>query len=248
VASIPIDAGEGEEERLLWRRLLSDQDTAARAALFVRHVPFAQTMARRRHRERTRGDLELADLMQQASSALLEAIDRFDPERGVPFRAYAARRIAGSMSDAITASSEHREQLSVRARAHRARIRSLAPDGPGPATPQAALAALTDLAVGLALGFMLEDADIVEDDAGTDGHAYRSAAWREIVDQLLDAIETLPEREHLIVREHYLRGVAFETLAGVLGLSKGRISQLHHSALLTLKRRLARRGHFSLKR
>lgn len=248
MASIPARAQDDDDEAGLWQRARVGGDAAARAALFVRHAPFAQTLARRQHRDRSRGDLDLADLMQQASSALLEAIDRYDPDRGVPFRSYAAHRIGGSLADAIAASSDLRNQQSARARARRARIQSLAPDDAEALAPDAALAALADLAVGLALGFMLEDFCAIDDSGRSEGQAYRSAAWRELVDRLLEEIGDLPAREQLIVREHYLRGVAFETLANILGLSKGRISQLHHSALLTLKKRLARRGHFSLER
>jgi RNA polymerase sigma factor for flagellar operon FliA len=61
-------------------------------------------------------------------------------------------------------------------------------------------------------------------------------------------LASLPPREQLILRRHYHDGLGFDALAALLGLTKGRISQLHRSALATLRKRLGQRGHFTLER
>jgi len=50
------------------------------------------------------------------------------------------------------------------------------------------------------------------------------------------------------LQEHYIHGVAFEQLASLLDLSKGRVSQLHRAALLLLRKRLREHGHFRMVR
>jgi RNA polymerase sigma factor for flagellar operon FliA len=54
-------------------------------------------------------------------------------------------------------------------------------------------------------------------------------------DHLVKAVETLPERERLIVSEHYFNHVKFKSLGERLGVSEPRISQLHSRAMQRLR-------------
>jgi RNA polymerase sigma-B factor len=81
------------EERWLFARYRGDNDPAAREALVERFLPLATKLARRYHR----GDVPLEDLVQVASLGLLNAIDRFDPERGAAFTTFAVPTIAGEV-------------------------------------------------------------------------------------------------------------------------------------------------------
>jgi RNA polymerase sigma-B factor len=79
-----------EEIATLFRRL---PDPAAREELAREFLPLAEYFARRFS---GRGE-PVDDLTQTASLGLLNAIDRFDPERGVPFSTYAAATIVGEL-------------------------------------------------------------------------------------------------------------------------------------------------------
>ena len=79
-----------EEIAELFRRL---PDPAARETLTTEFLPLAAYFARRFS---GRGE-PVDDLTQTASLGLLNAIDRFDPERGVPFSTYAAATIVGEL-------------------------------------------------------------------------------------------------------------------------------------------------------
>jgi RNA polymerase sigma-B factor len=81
------------EERWLFERYRRGNDPAAREALVERFLPLARQLARRYHR----GDVPLEDLVQVASLGLLNAIDRFDPERGTAFSSFAVPTIAGEL-------------------------------------------------------------------------------------------------------------------------------------------------------
>src|SRR3954452_592292 len=83
--------------------LASDEDLLARyhrlrepevrEELVRRYMPFARSMALR-----YRGGSEpTEDLIQVASLGLVNAIDRFDPERGIPFVAFAAPTVLGEL-------------------------------------------------------------------------------------------------------------------------------------------------------
>lgn len=71
-------------------------DAAAREELIRRLLPLVQSTARR---YRTEG-LEQADLLQEGIVGLLRALQRFDPERGVPFAAFATWWIRQSLQEA----------------------------------------------------------------------------------------------------------------------------------------------------
>jgi RNA polymerase sigma-B factor len=77
----------------LFRRYARFGDLAARDELFERFLPLARGLARRYHR----GTEPLDDLVQVASIGLLNAIARFDPERGRDFTTYAIPTIVGEL-------------------------------------------------------------------------------------------------------------------------------------------------------
>jgi RNA polymerase sigma-B factor len=86
--------GEGlASERALWARFVKDRDQATREELVRRYLPFAKNLALR-----YRGASEsFDDLLQVASLGLVNAIDRFDPDRGAPFTAFASPTILGEL-------------------------------------------------------------------------------------------------------------------------------------------------------
>jgi RNA polymerase sigma-B factor len=77
----------------LFRRYARFGDLAARDELFERFLPLARGLARRYHR----GTEPLDDLVQVASIGLLNAINRFDPERGREFTTFAIPTIVGEL-------------------------------------------------------------------------------------------------------------------------------------------------------
>jgi len=77
----------------LLHRYRSSGDPAAREEIVVRFLPLARELARRYFRP----SVPAEDLVQVASLALVKAVDRFDPERGTTFRAFAIPTILGEL-------------------------------------------------------------------------------------------------------------------------------------------------------
>ncbi len=92
--SAPLGAGEQlAGERELWERFARDREPAVREELVRRNMAFAKRLALR-----YRGASEsFDDLLQVANLGLLNAVDRFDPERGIPFTAFASPTILGEL-------------------------------------------------------------------------------------------------------------------------------------------------------
>ncbi len=90
--------GPGAEDQLateqaLWKKFTASGDPAIREELVRRNLPFAKRLALR-----YRGASEpFDDLLQVANLGLLNAVDRFDPERGIPFTAFATPTILGEL-------------------------------------------------------------------------------------------------------------------------------------------------------
>ncbi|MBT3055888.1 MAG: hypothetical protein KME69_13555 [Candidatus Thiodiazotropha sp. (ex Codakia orbicularis)] len=87
------------------------------------------------------------------------------------------------------------------------------------------------LTIELALSFMLEDTGILLNEEVEADKLFNGEAEKTLAIHLGILVVNLPERERLIIRNHYFHGVAFGDLANPLKISKGRISQLHKRAL-----------------
>ena len=82
-----------EAARKLARAFHDDGDVRAREQLIELHLPIVRSVARR---YAARGE-PLDDLVQAGAVGLIQAADRFDPVRGVPFAAYAVTTVDGSI-------------------------------------------------------------------------------------------------------------------------------------------------------
>jgi RNA polymerase sigma factor for flagellar operon FliA len=231
-------------EAALWRRLRFEEEPECRQQLFSLYAGLARSVAARHFCRRPVQCVERGDFEQFAFEGLLQAIDRYDPLRGVPFGAYARQRIAGSILDGVARMSEVGAQFGHRRRIEQERLRSLARrsgDGESTGSRDDPLSELTELAVGLALGLMLEGTSLAVGDRGADtrADAYESLAWRETQARLAGAVANLPAREAAVVRNHYEHGLSFAQIAELLQVSRGRVSQLHRAALDRLRKRVA---------
>jgi RNA polymerase sigma factor FliA len=214
------------------------QSPAQRAALVDAYTPLVRRIAARCFLRRIGNELEFADFLQFGHIGLLEAIDRYSPARGVRFETFATYRIEGAMLNGVTSLSEYQRQASVRRGLLGQRTASLASGGDEPAaeTSQDPLERLAEVAIGLALGFALEDAALyVDGDRIGPDNAYTRLELHQLRQQVAQLLQQLPETEQLVLHRHYYQQVPFEETARVLGLTKGRVSQIHQAALKRLR-------------
>jgi RNA polymerase sigma factor for flagellar operon FliA len=161
-------------------------------------------------------------------------MSRFDPDRGLDFMAYAKLRVQGAVFNGVRVflTGVDRGMVSDRGRE---RLASLAPDAEGETD---LLAALIDTVANLGAGFLLEQSSPV-----TAEGLQRELENHELGKLLAAALQLLPERERLVLTGHYLNHVPFNVIAAELGLTKGRVSQLHRSGLTHLRQVLQEQKH-----
>jgi RNA polymerase sigma factor for flagellar operon FliA len=223
-----------EEAAELWQRWHAHADMDARRELVDRYTPFVRMLAAKLYAGRHIAETEFDEFLQFGLVGLLEAIDRYQPAREVPFTAFAGARINGAILNGLAKLSDRQEQISLRARLRRERVDAIKPVA---ARGEDALGALAEVAVGLAVGFMLEGsglyAEIEPVSQGTDPYAHREVA--ELQRVLLALVEALPDQERTVIRYHYFQRMTVEQIGALIGVTKGRVSQVHRQALRRLR-------------
>lgn len=223
-----------EEERDLWERFGQNRDLSARARLVDTYLDLARKVAARLFSHRTDDGLEFADYLQYARVGLLEALERYDPSREASFSTFAMYRMRGAILNGIEKYNERLAQWSFHRRLQKDRIDSLA-DHAADTTSTDLFERMTDVAIGFAMGHVLEKTGLDEAESEDDG-PYASLELERLREQLRMVVDSLPERERQIVRYHYFEYMAFAEIASLLGLSKGRVSQLHARALALIRK------------
>lgn len=219
------------DERSLWDRWRASHDVAARDLLIAKYSPWSRMVARDVYVRVHALASAWPDCAQNALVGLLEAINRFDPARGILFQTYARHRIRGAVFDGMRALRDnfgHEAQGHLHAIAIRERVTTLVEEA-----PTDPLEAFVASAVGLSLGFLMEAGSVPAHPHTADGYADRE--HEEISKALAEAIEQLPKREQAIMVLHYHHYVPFVAIAEQLGVTKGRVSQLHKRALERLR-------------
>jgi RNA polymerase sigma factor FliA len=230
-------------EDALWATYQNSNATKDRERLFRHYQYLAKNMAARYKRSEAGAAMEYAELFQLASMGLLESIDRFKPELNIPFHYYANRRLSGAILNGIAKHSELNQQISMHKRMERERVSSLRLDIDKPRNMDEKLDLLGEIAAGLALGFMLEET--VSDDGervSQEQDAFETLAWKQAVKLVHAEMDQLQPQQRDIMAWHYNDGLQFDQIAAIMGLTKGRISQIHKAAVALLRKRLLHVG------
>lgn len=192
-------------------------------------------------------NVEMNELISAGTLGLIEALRRFKPQLEIRFETYAENRIRGAMLDEL-------RKLDWFPRSLRQRIRQLDAviqeyehiHGTAPTEEEIQKSTgldIKDIRAGLEalnsqLGISLDVAqDIVAfgSDSG-EGEPYSNTVVQEIVDKVASLIDGLTPREKLVLSLYYGDEMNMRESAEILGITEGRISQLHSQALTRLRK------------
>jgi RNA polymerase sigma factor FliA len=247
------------ELRELWRRYKQDDDESARERLVVAYSPLVKFIAGRMA-SGLPAHVEESDLISYGLLGLIGAIERYDPSREIKFETFAVARVKGAIIDELR--SLDWVPRSVRSRARDVERAHAELEGRLGRTPDdEEMATRLELTVDEFHGVLLEIAnssvlalddlwtfadpeggggqisvlDTIQDPNAIDPEA--EAHTSELKDRLADAIESLPDRERLVIALYYYENLTLREIGEVLGVTESRVSQLHTKAVLGLRSR-----------
>lgn len=231
-------------------RLAEAVDLEVRDTLVLEHVDLVRALASRLGR-RLPPQVETSELVSVGVLGLIDAANRFQPSLGVPFDAFARRRIQGAMLDALRRLDWVPRAVRERQRAVDAAITRLANEhGRQPESEEIAaeLGVPTDQfermldeirAAGLASvrssGQTEDGEDLLDVAVETDDGPQTQLERKEMRTWLVEALGTLPERERHILALSYVEELTLAEIGQVIGVSESRVSQLRTQAIARLR-------------
>ena len=222
----------------------------------VEHLPIVRFIVRRIH-DRLPPHMLIEDLYSAGVLGLLDAFGRFDPSKQVLFRTYAQFRIRGAILDSLRTLDWGPRELRRKGRAVEQAIQMLTAQLNRSPTdieiaqklniPLDAYQQLLGELKGLEIGSL--HAVRAEEDSGEEELVYVPSRPEddplfryldgELRERLTKAINDPPERERLIMTLYYYEETTMTEIGLILGVSESRVSQIHASAVLHLRARLA---------
>ena len=233
----------------LWRRFKDTGDPEARDQLVLRFAPLVKYVVGRL-RSGLPANVDSNDLTSDGVLGLLDAVTKFDPDRGLQFQTYAVARIRGAIVDGLRSTDwvprSVREKIRDINAAQATLERRL---GRGPEDREVAeemgisVAELQHLYAETSYTNLLslEAATTGEDDAVRVDLDLPDA--EDLPEGFLRAVRELPERDQIVIALYYWDRLTLAEIGQVLGVTESRVSQLHSRATLTLRRKLAEQRH-----
>jgi len=219
--------------------------------LMTEYAPFVKRIA---YHMMTRlpSNIQLEDIVQTGMIGLFEALKAYDVSKGASFETYARIRIQGSMIDEVRRCDWTPRSVYKKSRQISEAIRNVENEKGSDAS---------DSEIAEQLGMSLDDYyAMVKDAAGCQLLSYEdisavggcqdeydSSDMENPYDQLqeedfkqglVEKIEGLPEREKMVMALYYDEEFNLREIGEVLGITEGRVCQIHGQALLRLKSRM----------
>jgi RNA polymerase sigma factor for flagellar operon FliA len=243
----------------LWRDFKGSGDQSLRERLILHYSPLVKYVAGRVG-VGLPPNIEQADLVSYGIFGLIDAIEKFDISRAIKFETYAISRIKGAIIDELRAidwiprsvrykaREVEKAYAALESRLHRTPTEAEVAGELGIALEDlhaifsqvsfVNVIALDELLnVGGERGDKLSLVDTLEDTKAEDPVAVFETEETKYL--LARAINTLPEREKIVVTLYYYEGLTLAEIGQVLGVTESRICQMHTKAVLQLRGKLS---------
>jgi len=239
----------------LWKQYQDSKDPKIREALILKYSHLIKYVAGRLNIY-FGSNIEYDDLISYGVFGLIDAIDKYDVDKGVKFETYASLRIRGSIIDSI-------RELDWVPRSLRQKNKELekayweVENELGHSASDADIAKKMGISLDdfykllneVNLTSMISLEDFLEQNyeigidvssSSRDDRPEREAELNEIRQILGDSIEKLPEKEKMVLKLYYYEELTLKEISAIMKVSESRISQLHTKAILRLRGKLAR--------
>jgi len=220
--------------------------------LIRQHAPLVKRIAHHLI-ARLPSNVQVDDLIQAGMMGLLEASKKYEASKGASFETYAGIRIRGSMMDEVRKGdwvprSVHRNSRRI------AEAIKVIEDREGRDAHDEEIAhelemtldeyfsCLKDSNGGKLFSFeeLSEQGDVVSESlVGETASPYRSFQDASFKSHLANEIDTLPEREKLVLSLYYEEELNLKEIGLILEVSESRVSQIHSQAAIRLRSRMS---------
>lgn len=231
--------------------------TENREEVIIRYSPMIKYVANR-IAMRLPPHIEVDDLISVGVLGLMDAITKYDSSRGAKFKTYAEFRVRGAILDELRSLDWVPRSIRQKASAVEKVVRSLEsklrriPEDEEVAkemdmsldqfyrtldeTKSVPVFSLEDLGIAKESGEQQSLLDCIAGKADADPQTQiRLIELKEIIAK---AIDTLPEKERLMVSLYYYEELTMKEIGAVLDITESRVSQIHSKAVLHLRTKL----------
>lgn len=233
-----------EAGTVLWR----DFTPRAQEAIVRHYAPKIRYLAGRL-KSKLPKNIELSELISAGTLGLLESLGKFQPLLGIKFETYAENRIRGAMLDELRRLDWFPRSLRHRVRQLDEAIQRLSNDHGGEQPPEEILIQATGLnqrqvregleamqnQVCLSLD-SLQEGFVPSKESFVADEPFELTANQELIDGIALLVDELTEREKMVLSLYYTDELNMRETASLLGITEGRVSQLHSQALVRLRK------------
>jgi RNA polymerase sigma factor FliA len=241
----------------LWDEYKANETKEVRERLILHYSPLVKFVAGRVAAGLPQ-NVEQTDLVSYGIFGLIDAIDKFDPERGFKFETYAISRIKGAIIDELRSIDWVPRSVRAKARAIERAYSKLEnelkrnPDDKEVAAElgvtqeeldhtlsQVSFTGLVALDELIGRGSDGDGGATVGDTVSDRAHDPVEAFEVDEMKHLLaDMINRMPDRERLVLTLYYYEALTLAEIGQVLGVTESRVCQIHTKAILQLRSRL----------
>jgi RNA polymerase sigma factor for flagellar operon FliA len=229
-------------------------DKTQRDKVIIEQLPNVSYIARRIH-ARVPPQVLLEDLVHAGILGLLDAVNKYDPNKNVELRHYAAFRIRGAILDSLRAVDWGTRGLRRKARQIECAILGCKVRfGREPTETEIAV----ELGVTLeTLQHLLGDLraleivslqtigsheglsdDVLADPTGEDSDPFCQTLQSEMIILIAKAVGELPQQERQVLALYHYKELTMKNVGAVMGIGESRVSQLYTKATLSLRVRM----------
>lgn len=240
----------------LWKEYLSKRDPEIKEEIIIHYVSLVKKIAKKMAYALP-AHIDSEDLYSYGIFGLLEAIDRYNPELGIPFTGFAVKRIKGSIIDEMRKEDwipvSVRKKAKLLEQAYQKVEMQLGRNAVDNEIASELRISLTELSQWLntvqyvtliSLDESLSDEETISLIDNLPNWESPNPLFiteeKEIKTMLAKTISELPEKEKLVISFYYFHELTNKEIAQVMELSESRISQLHAKAIFRLRGKLAR--------
>lgn len=252
-----MEASQTNEEKAiknLWDRYAKDKSTETRNEIVLTYTWLVKKIVLR-FKGRSDNYSQLDDMVNQGIIALIDAVERYNPDLGSKFESFASIKIKGAVIDFMREQDWiPRNQRSLVKEFDEVYGELYAQKGREPRPEEIAermgvsLLHLDKILQQRNNAIILSYEEVIYEKmmlASPLVHSQRDKGlpepellYNELKDKLIEAIEGLNEKERLVVTLYYYENLKLKEIAVVLGVTESRVSQIHSASIIKMKHRL----------